>query len=145
MQVNNIELITGGIAKDERGEILFVNEFDMSEVKRFYIIRNADINLIRGWRGHRIEKRWFYVLSGKFEFNIIEIDNWEVPSKTLPINKINVGAEDLRLLCMSAGFATAIRALEPNSELLVYADHLLNHASKDDYTWDLSYFELLNE
>jgi len=33
-----INYIQGGIAKDHRGEIRFMNEFDMSLVKRFYII-----------------------------------------------------------------------------------------------------------
>ena len=52
--MSEIAQITGGIAKDHRGQIRFVNDFDMTEVKRFYIITNKDTELIRGWRAHRI-------------------------------------------------------------------------------------------
>lgn len=47
-----INFINGGSASDDRGSIRFVNEFDMTPVKRFYIIKNADTELIRGWRAH---------------------------------------------------------------------------------------------
>lgn len=137
---SDIEWIKGGIAKDDRGQIRFVNGFDMSAVKRFYIIRNSDIDLIRGWRGHRIEQRWFYVLSGSFEFNIVKIDIWDAPAKDLTIERVNVVAEELQVLHMPAGYATAIRATTPNSELLVYGDFGIEHARHDDYKWGLDYF-----
>ena len=135
-----IEWIKGGVAKDERGQIRFVNAFDMSAVKRFYIIRNLDIELIRGWRGHRIEQRWFYVLSGGFEFNIVKIDNWDTPTKDLTVDKLIVKAEELQVSHIPAGYATAIRATEPHAELLVYGDYGIEHAPQDDYTWELDYF-----
>ena len=137
---NDIQRIKGDVAKDERGQIRFVNGFDMSAVKRFYIIRNSDIELIRGWRGHRIEQRWFYVLSGGFEFNIVKIDNWDIPAKNLLVNKIIVKAEGLHVLHIPAGYATAIRAIEPHAELLVYGDYGIEHAPQDDFTWELDYF-----
>ena|SRR5690606_3587056 len=140
MSNSDIEWIKGGIAKDERGEIRFVNAFDMSAVKRFYIIRNSDVELIRGWRGHRIEQRWFYVLSGSFEFNIVKIDNWEAPTENLSVGKLFLRADELSVLHIPAGYATAIRATEPNAELLVYGDYGIEHASQDDYTWELDYF-----
>jgi len=137
--------IQGGIAKDERGDIRFVNEFDMSSVKRFYIIRNADINLIRGWRAHRIEQRWFYVLSGSFNVDLVKIDNWENPDPELPIENVVLEANNMKLLHVPAGYGTAFRALVPNSELLVYADYPLTHAPKDDYSWNVDYFKDINK
>ncbi|KKX51752.1 hypothetical protein, partial [Sphingobacterium sp. IITKGP-BTPF85] len=67
-----IDFIKGGIAKDGRGQIRFVNDFEMSLVKRFYIIKNLDLTLVRGWRAHRIEQRWFYVLSGSFAIDTVK-------------------------------------------------------------------------
>src|SRR5690606_23447518 len=69
--------IHGGIAEDHRGSIRFVNDFDMAAVKRFYIIENKDTETIRGWRAHRIEQRWFYVLEGAFSLKAVKIDDWE--------------------------------------------------------------------
>jgi dTDP-4-dehydrorhamnose 3,5-epimerase len=134
-------IIQGGIAQDERGSIRFVNEFDMSLVKRFYIIRNADTELTRGWRGHKIEQRWFYVLSGEFSLDLVKIDNWAKPDQSLPIHNIILRAREMKVLNVPNGYATAFRALEQDSELLVYADYPLSHAVEDDFTWPVEYFK----
>lgn len=135
-----INIIQGGLAKDQRGKIRFVNDFDMSLVKRFYIIRNADIDLIRGWRAHRIEQRWFYVLSGSFSIDIVNIDNWKKPSTDLPVQKQIIDAEDGRVMHLTAGYGTALQALEPGSELLVFSDYNIDHAPFDDHTYPINYF-----
>ncbi|MBB1645569.1 WxcM-like domain-containing protein [Sphingobacterium sp. UME9] len=138
MEPNTIQ---GGIAQDERGSIRFVNEFDMSPVKRFYIIRNVDTELTRGWRGHKIEQRWFYVLSGEFSLDLVKIDNWAKPDQSLPIHNIVLRAAEMKVLNVPNGYATAFRALEQDSELLVYADYPLSHAVEDDFTWPVEYFK----
>ncbi len=135
-----LDYIKGGIAQDNRGQIRFVNDFDMSLVKRFYIIKNSDTELIRGWRAHRIEQRWFYVLSGSFAIDIVKIDNWDQAANDLPVDHQLLKAEEGRVLHLSAGYATAFQALEPNSELLVFADYGIDHAIHDDYTYPLDYF-----
>lgn len=135
-----IQYIQGGVAKDHRGQIRFVNDFDMRLVKRFYIIKNADLDLIRGWRAHRIEQRWFYVLSGSFSIDIIKIDNWELPSKDLEVNREILDSADQKVLHLSSGYATAFQALETNSEIIVFADYGIENASLDDYTYPLDYF-----
>lgn len=135
-----INYIQGGIAKDHRGQIRFVNEFDMSLVKRFYIIKNKDLELVRGWRAHRIEQRWFYVLQGSFKLDLVKIDNWGKPSQDLEIERLVLNAKDNKVLHIPVGYATAFQALAKDSEILVFADHHLDHASKDDYTYDMNYF-----
>ena len=135
-----IDIIKGGIAKDHRGQIRFVNDFDMSLVKRFYIIKNQDTELIRGWRAHRMEQRWFYVVSGSFELSLVKIDNWDSPSKTLEVEKLNIKADDQQVVHVPVGFGTAFKALEAGSELLVFADYGIDNAKNDDYTWPADYF-----
>jgi len=142
--IERVEFIQGGVAGDERGQIRFVNEFDMSLVKRFYIIKNADTELIRGWRAHRIEQRWFYVLSGSFSVGLVKIDKWESPDPSLPIVNVVLNASEMRVLHVPSGYGTAFKALESGSELLVYADYSIAHASLDDHTWASSYFKNLN-
>ena len=135
-----IKNIQGGIAKDHRGQIRFVNDFDMSKVKRFYIIRNTDLDLIRGWRAHRIEQRWFYVLSGSFKIDIVEIDNWDQASNNLAVKTEIFKSEDNKVLHLSSGYGTAFQALEEGSELLVFSDFGIENAPKDDYTYPVEYF-----
>lgn len=139
--MEKLSFIQGDVAKDGRGQIRFVNEFDMSLVKRFYIIKNADTELIRGWRAHRIEQRWFYVLSGSFNVDLVKIDNWEAPNQSLPIENVILNTVDMKVLHVPVGYGTAFRALESESELLVYADYPITHAPLDDYTWKFDYFE----
>jgi len=136
----NINFITGGIAKDHRGQIRFANEFDMSQVKRFYIIKNADTELVRGWRAHQIEQRWFYVLSGAFAVDLVQIDDWDAPSVDLPIRTETLKASEYRIFHVPVGYGTAFRALEPGSELLVFADYGIENAQLDDHTWPIDYF-----
>lgn len=138
------ELIQGGIAKDQRGQIRFVNNFDMKDVKRFYIIKNSDLDLVRGWKAHKIEKRWFYLLSGSFKISLVKIDNWMEPSRNLEIKQVILNSDENRMIYVPAGFGTALKAIEPESEILVFADHYLDHALLDDYTYDSGYFNNYN-
>lgn len=137
----DIKTIQGGIAADERGHIRFVNDFDMTAVKRFYIIKNRDTDLVRGWRAHKIEQRWFYVISGSFKLSSVLIDDWDNPNPSLPVENQVLNAVDRKVINVPAGFGTAFQALEPDSELLVFADYPISHASLDDHTWPLAYFE----
>lgn len=135
-----INFIKGGVAKDHRGQIRFVNDFDMSLVKRFYIIKNTDTELIRGWRAHRMEQRWFYVLSGSFELSLVKIDDWDNPSKDLKVDQVILKAEDQQVVHVPVGYGTAFKALEEGSELLVFADYGIENAKNDDYIWTVDYF-----
>lgn len=135
-----INTIPGGIAEDHRGSIRFVNDFDMTAVKRFYIIENKDTETVRGWRAHRTEQRWFYVLDGSFSLKTVQIDDWERPSPNLPINEKILRKADQQVIHVPVGYGTAFQALEPGSRLLVFADYGIDHAKEDDYTWAADYF-----
>lgn len=135
-----VNIIQGGVAIDDRGRIRFVNDFDMKDIKRFYVVKNADLSLIRGWRAHKIEQRWFYVISGSFSISVVKIDDWNYPNKNLIIEEFTLNSNDNQLLHVPSGYGTALRAKELGSELMIFADHYLDHAQFDDYTFDLSYF-----
>ena len=138
--MKEINTIQGGIAEDHRGHIRFVNDFEMTQVKRFYIIKNKDTDLVRGWRAHRIEQRWFYVLSGSFLVDLIKIDDWENASPELPVERRILQVADKQVLHVPEGYGTAFQALESESELLVFADYGIEHAKNDDHTWSKDYF-----
>lgn len=138
--MEEIVITQGGVASDHLGSIRFVNEFDMTAVKRFYIIENKDTETIRGWRAHRIEQRWFYVLEGAFSMKTVKIDNWSQASKELPVEEMILRSEEQQIIHVPIGFGTAFQALEPGSRLLVFADHGIEHAQHDDYTYPVDYF-----
>ena len=57
-------IIKGGVAVDDRGRVTFCNDFDMSDVKRFYMLENHQEGYIRAWHGHLREAKWVTVVSG---------------------------------------------------------------------------------
>lgn len=135
------EIISGGRHTDERGTIYFFNDFDMTEVKRFYRIKNHDTSILRGWRGHKIEQRWFNVCKGSFDIKLIEIDNFEEPSQSLRSVTVTLVAGEDAILHVPAGFATSLRATSAESELIVFADYDIEHAKMDDYLYPEDYFK----
>jgi hypothetical protein len=137
------EIISGGSYTDTRGTITFINDFDMSQVKRFYIIENANTNVKRGWRGHKIEQRWFSVSEGAFNVRLIKIDDWGVPDKDLPFEEFLLSAENSEVLHIPVGYASCVQATENHSKLIVFADYGVDHAQKDNYLYPEDYFTCL--
>lgn len=137
---DDLEIINGGSHTDERGTITFVNDFDMQLVKRFYRIKHYDTSIVRGWRGHKIEQRWFHVSTGAFEVRFIKIDNWKSPSQDLKREIMVLRADENAVLHIPAGYASAIKAVEVNSEIIVFADYAIDHAKHDDYLFPIDYF-----
>lgn len=135
------KLIKGDCHSDQRGKLLYNNDFDASQIKRIYIIENKSTDFRRGWQGHRIEQRWFSVVNGKFKIQLIKIDNWEKPSRNLEVLKYLINSEKLNILHIAQGYITSIQSLEPDSKLLLMADYLLGEA-KDEYRYDIDYFKI---
>lgn len=115
--------IIGSSCLDERGKLLFNNEIDLSEIKRMYVIENADLHLIRAWQGHRIEKRWFVAVKGKFLIKLVKIDNFEYPSDELEVRSFELDSISLEALIVDSGYASSIQALETDSKLLVFSNY----------------------
>ena len=135
------KIVKGNRHSDTRGTLIYNNEFVATEVKRVYFIENADLNFVRGWQGHKIEQRWFSAVSGSFQIQLIEIDNWDFPSKDLKIFTFILSAEKLDVLHVPQGYISSIRSIDEGSKLLVMADYLLGEI-QDEYRFDVDYFKV---
>ncbi|MGV8947029.1 MAG: WxcM-like domain-containing protein [Lutibacter sp.] len=133
-------LIKGGQHTDNRGQIHFNNDLDLTEVKRIYTIENLSTETIRAWQGHKIEQRWFAAVSGSFKITLIKVDNWETPSKNLTPFIVELQSAQLNVLHIPAGYISSIQSLQENSILLVMADYLLG-AIKDEFRFEIDYFK----
>lgn len=131
--MKQIELIEGGLFTDDRGRVCFVNDFDFSDVRRFYIIENSSTDIVRAWIGHKIENKYFFVATGKFLIGAVEIDDWEEPSKDLETHEHILTEKESKILKIPAGFANGVKALEPNSKLIVFSSLSLEEGKQDDY------------
>lgn len=133
-------LLEGKNHQDQRGVITYNNDFDASQIKRIYTIENHSTDFVRGWQGHKLEQRWFACMKGSFEISVIEVDDFENPSKDLTIQKYLLKDDVLNYLHVPSGCITAIRAKSEDSKLLVLADYLLGEI-KDEYRYSLDYFK----
>ena len=133
------KVIKGGKHTDDRGTLSYFNEFDMSPIHRFYVIEHPTVDIKRGWRGHKIEQRWFSVCRGSFLVKLVKIDDWTSPTpKALQYKFI---LNDSEVLHVPKGYASYLKANEPCSKLIVFADGKIADAGLDDYLFPIDYFK----
>lgn len=118
-----IKIIKGVIHEDFRGSIKFVNDFNMHYVSRFYIITHDDIKIVRAWQGHLIEHKYFYVIKGSFIIAGVKIDDWNNPSENLKSEIFRIKSSDNLVLSIPPGYANGLKALEQNSQVMVFSSH----------------------
>ena len=121
-------IIKGGSFSDDRGLMRFVNDFRFDDIKRFYLIKHPDPSVIRAWQGHQFEKKYFYPVSGTFVIAWVKIDNFENPSLDLTCDHHIVSAEKSEIILLPKGYANGIKALEANSELMIFSDMSLEES-----------------
>lgn len=136
-----IPIITvGGNHSDLRGTLFYNNDFDLSLIKRMYVIENLSNDFVRAWQGHQIEQRWFSVIKGSFRIQLIAIDYWDTPSTNLERFTFLIDSEKLDVLKVPSGYVSSIQSLEQGSKLLVFSDYFLGEI-KDEYRYEVNYFD----
>ena len=115
-------ILKGGIFSDHRGSMRFVNDFRFGDVKRFYFIKHPDTTVVRAWQGHQFEKKYFYPIAGSFLVAWVKIDDFENPSRDLLPEYHILSTENSEIISVPKGYANGLKALEPNSELLIFSD-----------------------
>lgn len=133
-------LIEGGIFADERGEVRFINEFNFSEITRFYQIKQSSTDVVRAWQGHKVEQKWFYCIAGSFRINLIGVDDWINPSEQLLPISFELNSRIPMVLHVPGGYANGFKALEENSIFLIYSDKTLEEAKNDEYRFPVNYW-----
>ncbi|MBE6380223.1 MAG: dTDP-6-deoxy-3,4-keto-hexulose isomerase [Lentisphaerae bacterium] len=128
-----VEIITGGIFTDHRGKLTSLNDFRFDEVKRVYFLTHPDTSVVRGWNGHKREKKFFCCVKGAFALAVTEIADWEKPDAAAPAQIINLNENTSQIVCVSPGCANAMKALEPDSVMMVFSSNTLEDAAGDNY------------
>ena len=133
------ELIKGIAYSDSRGKIFHINNFDLSPIKRMYIIENVNTSLFRGWKGHFIENRWFYCQIGEIEIQVIPIESFQINKQQ--IEKFNLTDKDLNVLFVPKGFATMIKQNKSKSRIVAMSDYFLGECEDDNLRWSPNFFK----
>lgn len=136
MNKEQVQIIKGSSFTDHRGALSFVNEFEFHDVKRFYQITHPDTLVVRAWQGHQKESKYFYVAKGKFAIAYVKIDDWINPSPDLTAHMHILKESDPGILFIPPGYANGIKALEPDSCLIVYSNLTLQESSVDRWSFE---------
>ena len=131
----NIEILNVNSTYDDRGDVIYCNEFNLIQrkVKRFYQITNNNINFVRAWHGHKKEEKFLFVLQGAFKICAVKIDNWKNPSKKLPVKEFVINANSPKILHIPGGYAHGTQNLKVGSKLMVFSTFSLQQTIQDDY------------
>lgn len=130
------KLIEGGNFTDERGQINFANDFDMSLVKRLYYTEHFSTNVIRAWQAHIVEQRWFLCIHGGFTVKLVGIDDFENPSDHLKVYEYQLQANTPQVLYIPSGYANGFQALEDHSKLMIFSDYAFGVNPNDQVRFD---------
>lgn len=130
--MSEIVYTRGGLSVDDRGELLFINDFSLQKYKRFYVVSNHQPQFIRAWHGHKYESKGVVLLSGSAIVCAVKIDDWEHPSSDLPIHRQVLSAKTPGVLEIPKGYANGFMTLEPNTVVCFFSSSSLEESANDD-------------
>jgi len=136
-----VKLIKGGLAVDDRGQVSFVNDFNFSDVKRFYAVENHRRGFIRAWHAHRHEAKYVMVARGSALIGAVEIDNWEKPSKDAKVHRYVLSDRSPSVLYIPAGYANGFMSLTEETKIFFFSTRTLDESLNDDIRYDAHYWE----
>jgi dTDP-4-dehydrorhamnose 3,5-epimerase len=135
-------LMAGGLAADDRGEVGFVNDFRFEGVKRFYTVSNHRQGFVRAWHAHRREGKYVTAVSGAAVIGAVRIDNWENPSRDLPVERFVLSANKPGVVYVPPGYANGFMSLTPDLKLIFFSTSSLEDSHGDDIRYDSRYWDI---
>jgi dTDP-4-dehydrorhamnose 3,5-epimerase-like enzyme len=134
------KVMKGGLGIDDRGEVGFVNDFNFQGVKRFYTLKNYRAGFVRAWHGHKKEGKYLYVTKGSAIIAAVQIDNWDKPSKDLPVARYVLSDKQPSLLYLPPGYANGSMSLEEDTRIMVFSTSSLEESKGDDFRYHGRYW-----
>ena len=168
---NEVKVLSGGIAVDDRGSLSFCNDFDMKDVRRFYMVENFNNHFIRAWHGHKEEGKYVTVLSGSAIIGLVDLrkfDDWnyyqeliESVEPTLIEGKEMTGKQDDEMqdffdaqqyryvisakkptvIWIPPGFVNGAMNLQDDTRVVYFSTKGLGESEGDDYRFPLDYWD----
>ena len=132
----------GGMLKDERGSVSFVNRFNFRGIKRFYIVKNIRKGMVRAWHGHKHEAKYVFVVSGAAKVGVVRIDDWKHPSKRIKVHAFLLSAEKPEILYIPKGHANGFKSLTADAKLIFFSTRTLEQSKNDDIRFEPKYWDI---
>ena len=129
-------IINGDLSVDDRGELMFVNQFNMELVKRFYVVSNHKQGFIRAWHTHKFESKYVFIVNGTALISTVQIDDWDKPSSDLIVEKFVLTAKKPSILYIPSGYANGFKTLSTDTKIIFFSTSALKDSIDDDYRFD---------
>ena len=142
MHMTDLRVFAGGAAIDDRGTVTFVNDFDFAGVKRFYTVTNHRQGFVRAWHAHRHEAKYVTVVEGAALVGAVRIDDWERPSKDLPVTKVVLSAHKPSVVYIPPGYANGFMSLTDDARLVFFSTSTLAESQGDDVRYEARYWDI---
>ena len=136
-----VSFIEGGISVDDRGYLVFCNDFNMKDIKRFYQVSNHSSSFIRAWHAHKYEAKYVYAISGAAIIAAVKVDNWDKPSKDLKVERFVLSEKKPGVFFIPGGYAHGYKTLVPDTRIMFFSTASLAESGKDDYRYDANYWD----
>ncbi|SRR5258708_37328573 len=138
--MQEVKIIEGGLAFDDRGTLAFVNGFDFAGVKRFYKVTNHSTEVIRAWHGHLKEGKYVYVARGAIILGAVRLEDVKSPSKQTPVQRFVLSDQKPVVVFIPPGHANGFRCLVPDTHIMFFSTSTLDESKGDDYRFAADYW-----
>ena len=122
--------------KNNSGILNYCNSFIPCRYKRIYTISHPKISVIRAWQAHPNEGKCFIPIRGKFLLCWVKINNFDNPSEKLKAESLILDASKKKIIEIPKGYANGLKALEPDSEVMVFSEFSLEDSLLDVIRFD---------
>ena len=130
--MEQVRLIEGGVAVDDRGQLAFVNTFGFEGVKRFYAVSNHGSGFVRAWHAHRKEAKYVHLARGSAIVGAVKVDDWEKPSRDLKVERFVLSSAKPSVLYIPAGYANGFMSLTADALLYYFSTATIEESRGDD-------------
>ena len=134
-------MIEGGLAVDDRGTVAFANDFNLPNVKRIYFVSNHRAGFIRAWHGHVREAQYVTPVHGTSVVGTVKVDDWESPSKDLPVNRFVLSEYKPSIVYIPPGYASGFMSLTAGAKLLFFSTVTFEESQADHVRFDAHYWD----
>ncbi len=135
-------LIPGGLAVDDRGQVTFINDFTFDGIKRFYMVSNHNAGFVRAWHAHKKEAKYVLVVRGAAVVGAVEIDDWKNPSNKTEVKRFVLSEKTPKILYIPEGYANGFKTMTSNTQVMFFSTSTLEESKDDDYRFDSRYWDI---
>ena len=132
------KIINGGLSVDDRGSVTFINDFNFSDVKRFYVVENHRSGFIRAWHGHEKEGKYVFVVKGTALIGAVDMRS-DSP------NKYILSDRSPKILYIPPGCANGFKTLEEDTRIIFYSTSTLQDSLGDDIRFPFDKWNIWEE